>query len=157
MKRTPHYTCRHSCNCDGRVRAYLPVQICRASWLPNIIAVYMCLHLVSILFFFSFFLVYLAVFFVSSPCLDLHRRLSVQNPVLSATGNGRPDMGVMYGAVLKATRNYTFLFAMILIDPDRPEPASRLALRFHEDAPIVRIIFKIDDSRLSSHRRTYNE
>lgn len=117
----------------------------------------MCVCIWFPFFFFSFFLVYLAVFFVSSPCLDLHRRLSVQNPVLSATGNGRPDMGVMYGAVLKATRNYTFLFAMILADPDRPEPASRLALRFHEDAPIARIIFKIDDSRLSSHRRTYNE
>lgn len=135
MRRTPHYTCRHSCNCDGRVRVYLPVRIRRsvgrlvlgrACWQTLCARArkrareYVCLHLVPIFFTPSPLLVLLLLLF-PGPCFFLSFFLLCssprpQNPVLFASGNGGPDMGVTTRGLKerRVIRNYTFSFAEIV-------------------------------------------
>jgi len=117
-----------------------------------------CVCAFSFLFFFSFFLSRRRsrVSHFSFQLHELHPQ-SRRTSVLFATGNGRPDMGVMHSVVLKAY--YTLnaeLYVFICVNGSRwswPEPASRLPLRLTwrcTVVPIVRIIFKIDDNSLRS-------
>lgn len=101
MKRTPHYTCRHSCNCDGRVRVYLPVQIYPTRPGSPRVAERYCRHMcvcISFLFLFS------SLFSSPPPPPPLIAVCAI--PVcFFASGNGKPDMGVTRGAILNATCN----------------------------------------------------
>lgn len=128
MKRMAHYTCRHSCNCDGRVRRDIyPGRSARP-------AAYVCLHLGCIFF---HPLSYLALVLAT---LDLGTSTHLRVSAKSGASRGRKreagyGRNACFSKVTRTTWNYTVLFAEMIFTSIRS--------RAKVNTIAFRIIFKI--------------
>lgn len=124
MKRTAHYTCRHSCNCDGCVHAYLlatdPTRRFDARQLAH--DGRLCAP-------------FLPVVVSLSSFLQEHRHDHVQRRCFSRTGNTRPDIGVTRVSDLKCNPELYRLISNNCTHHDRQYVV--LSLLKLSDVPII--------------------